>query len=158
MLGPITGDAEGRCGGFAAWQCLIVLPTIMKIRHLKIPAIGLGLLAVLGSANHAAAQATTTTSEHPMEQQQAEYEKRMAEFERDATNNAAQYQQMMDAQADRGKHAEPLLHEEEEMHQRLVVLLGEQEQLVKRRQTDTDRYEKILDTWEKQQQQYQKSL
>ena len=130
----------------------------MKTRHLKIPAIVLGLIAALWSANHATAQTTTTTSEHPLEQQQAEYEKRLAQYEHDATNNAAQYQQMMDVQADRGKHAEALLHEEEEMHQRLVVLLGEQEQLVKRRQTDTDRYEKILATWERQQQQYQKYL
>jgi hypothetical protein len=44
------------------------------------------------------------------------------------------------------------------MHKRADGLLGVQEQLLKRQQDDFIRFEKILDTWEAQQKQYQKYL
>jgi hypothetical protein len=44
------------------------------------------------------------------------------------------------------------------MHKRADALLTTQEQLLKRQQDDFARFEKILDTWEIQQKQYQKYL
>ena len=41
------------------------------------------------------------------------------------------------------------------MHKRAEALMATQEQMIKRQQDDINRFEKILDTWESQQKQYQ---
>ncbi len=56
------------------------------------------------------------------------------------------------------KRAGDQLQAQKESHERAVALLATQEELMKRQQVDLDRYEKILDTWERQQKEYQQYL
>jgi hypothetical protein len=64
-------------------------------------------------------------------------------------------QDVFDQQA---KRADKLMHEQEEMHQRAEGMLTTQESFMKKQVDAFVRFEKILDTWERQQQQYQKYL
>jgi hypothetical protein len=80
-----------------------------------------------------------------------------------------QYQRLLDDGADHSKQAEVLLKEQEaELKQqeavhkadrkRVEAMLGEQENLLARQAKYVTRYEKILDTWESQQKEYQRYL
>lgn len=77
-----------------------------------------------------------------------------------ATNETsdAQYQHALAEQAERSKHSAELLKSQDALHQRAEVLIGKQEQMMTRQEADFARFEKILDTWEQQQKQYQRYL
>ncbi len=69
-----------------------------------------------------------------------------------------QYQKLLDEQADRAKRAEIILKEQEAQHKRIEALVAQQEDFLKRQLEAFKRFEKILDTWEAQQRQYQRYL
>jgi septal ring factor EnvC (AmiA/AmiB activator) len=104
-------------------------------------AVGLGLLALVGLwfAFRASAQ-TKPEQASP------------------ATQADQKYQRMLDEQADRAKRAEVMLKEQEAQHKRVETLLAKQEEFFERQLRAFKRFEKVLDTWETQQQQYQKYL
>src|SRR5258705_11336410 len=104
-------------------------------------AVGLGLLALVGLwfAFRSSAQ---TKPEQPAPAKQADQ----------------QYQRLLDEQADRARRAEVMLKEQEAQHKRVETLLAKQEDFLEKQLRAFKRFEKILDTWETQQQQYQKYL
>ena len=69
-----------------------------------------------------------------------------------------QYQQLLDGQADRARRAEFMMKEQEGQLARAEALMKAQEALFDRQLKAFARFEKILDTWETQQEQYQKYL
>ena len=67
-------------------------------------------------------------------------------------------EEQLKAQAEMQKQGDDLLRAQQEMHKRAEALLESQAQFVKREQDDIARFERILETWEHQQKQYQKYL
>jgi hypothetical protein len=69
-----------------------------------------------------------------------------------------QQQAQLDAYDKHSKHVEEQLRAQADMQTRADALLAKQEEMLKRQQDDFVRFEKILETWESQQKQYQKYL
>ena len=68
------------------------------------------------------------------------------------------YDEQLKQQQEMRKRDEALVTAAEDQHKRAGALLTTQEQAMQRQLDDMARFEKILDTWESQQKQYQKYL
>ena len=81
-----------------------------------------------------------------------------SEPEAAAATTDQQYQRMLDEQDARFKRGDELLRAQEEAHKRALILFTKQEGHIKRQEEYLNRYQNILETWERQQRQYQKYL
>ena|SRR3989442_15949518 len=113
-------------------------PTSMRIHHVLL----LVLCCTLSGCGHRVDNDNSTT------------DSRMKDYDDQVKRQQAQ----LDAYDKQSKHAEEQLQAQADMQKRADALLVVQEQLLKRQQEDFARFEKILDTWEGQQKQYQRYL
>ena len=99
---------------------------------------------------------STVSSSDATTQAWKDYDERVKQQQDTYAQQAKTANEQLQAQAEMQKRAEADFQAQEDMRNRAEALMNRQEESIKRQQDDAARFEKILDTWENQQKQYQK--
>ena len=125
--------------------------------------VGLILLCLLG-CDKKARNASDQTGQQPSQSQAllnkpgSDYERQVKEYDEQAARQEAVFAQQLAQYNEQTKKAEALLKAQEDEQKKYRDMMAKQEVLLKQEEDSAARWAKILTTWEKQQEQYQKYL